>query len=84
MWQSNSSKEKRLSLRLKKYKEILVPKAIENTKAALYSYQSGRGEFSSLMRAQITELETQLQALRLEVDHKKTQAQLLYFVGEVK
>lgn len=62
---------------------MLIPKAIENTKAALYSYQSGRGAFTALMRAQIIELETQLRALRLDVDYKKTQAQLLYFVGEV-
>ena len=83
MWQANLSKEKRLSLRTKKYKTLLIPKASENTNAALYSYQSGRGAFTALMRAQIIELETQLRALRLDVDHKKTQAQLLYFVGEV-
>jgi len=34
------------------------------------------------MRAQITELETQLRALRLMVEHKKTQSLLLYLVGE--
>lgn len=83
MWQSNLSKEKRLSQRIKKYKTLLIPKANENTNAALYSYQSGRSGFTALMRAQIIELETQLRALRLDVDHKKTQAQLLYFVGEV-
>ena len=83
MWQSNLSKEKRLSQRSEKYKTLLIPKASENTKAALYSYQSGRGAFTALMRAQIIELETQLRALRLDVDHKKTQAQLLYFVGEL-
>lgn len=84
MWRSNLVKEKRLSQRIKKYTELLVPKASENAKSALYAYQSGRGAFTALMRAQITELETQLRALRLEVDHKKTQAQLLYFVGENK
>jgi len=83
MWQSNLSKEKRLSQRIEKYKTLLIPKANENTNAALYSYQTGRGAFTALMRAQITELETQLRALRLDVDHKKVQAQLLYFVGEV-
>lgn len=83
MWQSYLSKEKKLSQRIEKYKNILVPKSIENTKAALYSYQSGRGGFTSLMRAQIIELETQLRALRLNVDQKKAQAQLLYFFGEV-
>lgn len=83
MWRSNILKEKRLSQRLKKYKELIVPKANENTKAALFSYQSGRSAFTALMRAQIIELETQLRELRLKVDHKKTQAQLLYFIGEV-
>ena len=83
MWQSSLSKEKHLSQRIEKYKTLLIPKANENTNAALYSYQSGRGAFTALMRAQIIELETQLRALRLDVDHKKTQAQLLYFVGEV-
>lgn len=83
MRESSLSKETRLLQRIKKYKNLLIPKAVENTKAALYSYQSGRGAFSALMRAQIIELETQLRALRLNVDHKKTQAQLLYFVGEV-
>lgn len=83
VWQINSAKEKRLAQRIKKYKEILVPKAHENSKAALYSYQAGQGAFTSLMRAQIIELETQLRALRIDVDHKKAQAQLLYFVGEV-
>ena len=62
---------------------MIIPKAKENTKAALFSYQSGRGAFTALMRAQITELETQLRSLRLNVDHKKTQAQLLYLVGEI-
>ena len=83
MWQVNLSKEKRLAQRIEKYKNLLVPKASENTKAAMFSYQSGRGAFTALMRAQIIELETQLRALRLDVEHKKAQAQLLYFVGEV-
>ena len=83
MWQSNLSKEKHLWQRIIKYKTLLVPKANENTNAALYSYQSGQGAFTSLVRAQIIELETQLRALRLDVDHKKEQAQLLYFVGGI-
>jgi outer membrane protein TolC len=83
MWQENIVKEKQLLQRREKYKTLLLPKAGQNTKAALFSYQSGRGAFTELMRAQITELETQLRALRLDVDHKKAQAQLRYFVGEI-
>jgi len=82
MWLSNLAKEKHLLQRLKKYKMLLLPKANENTKAALFSYQSGRGDFTALMRAQIIELETQLRALRLNVDYKKTHVKQLYFTGE--
>jgi outer membrane protein TolC len=82
MWQVNQSKETRLSQRIKQYQTLLVPKAHENTAAALYAYQSGRSGFTALMRAQITELETQLKELRLKVDAAKTHALLLYLVGE--
>ena len=82
MWHVGLVKEKRLSQRIKQYKDLLLPKSDENTKSALYAYQSGRSGFTALMRAQITELETQLRALRLTVEHKKTQALLLYLVGE--
>jgi len=82
MWQAGLAKEKRLLQRVKQYDDLLLPKSSENTESALYAYQSGRSDFTALMRAQITELETQLQALRLTVEHKKTQALLLYLVGE--
>ena len=82
MWQVGLAKEKRLLQRIKQYENLLLPKSDENTKSALYAYQSGRSGFTALMRAQITELETQLRALRLTVEHKKTQALLLYLAGE--
>ncbi len=82
MWQAGLAKEKRLLQRVKQYDDLLLPKSDENTKSALYAYQSGQSDFTALMRAQITELETQLQALRLNVEFKKTQALLLYLVGE--
>jgi len=82
MWQTGLAKEKRLLQRIKQYDDLLLPKSDENAKSALYAYQSGRSDFTALMRAQITELETQLRALRLNVEHKKTQALLLYLAGE--
>jgi len=82
LWQAALAKEKRLLQRVKQYDVLLLPKSDENTKSALYAYQSGRSGFTALMRAQITELETQLRAIRLTVEHKKTQALLLYLVGE--
>jgi len=82
MWQAAQAKELRLSQRIKQYQSLLVPKARENTEAALFAYQSGRSDFTALMRAQITELETQLKELRLKVDAAKTRALLIYLVGE--
>ena len=82
MWQAAQAKDLRLSQRIKQYQSLLVPKARENTEAALFAYQSGRSDFTALMRAQITELETQLKELRLKVDAAKTRALLIYLVGE--
>ena len=68
--------------RLHRYEKLLVPQAHENADAALHAYQNRRGEFTALMRARITELETELSYLRLRINFLKTQAMLLYLVGE--
>ncbi|MFO7604331.1 MAG: TolC family protein [Gammaproteobacteria bacterium] len=68
--------------RLHHYRSTLVPAARENAAASMHAYQNERGDFATLMRAQITELETSLMAVRLQVDHQKTQASLLYLSGE--
>ncbi len=71
----------RLTERVDSFNTILVPKARENTQAALNAYQSQKGDFTTLMRASITELETQLKALRLHVDHMQSHARILYLMG---
>ena len=82
MWNIQRANWQRLGERVTHYDNLLIPKARENAKAAMSAYQSRRGDFTALMRAQITELETLLKGLRLKVDHKKTQAKLLYLAGE--
>lgn len=72
----------RLKNRLQRYQVVIVPQSKENASAALHAYQSRRGDFTSLMRAQITELETALKLTRLQTDLLKSQARLLYLVGE--
>lgn len=72
----------RLEERLRHYQNFLLPKSRENSRSSLHAYQSKRGDFTSLMRAQITELDTQLNGLRLHVDYVKAQAKLLYLSGE--
>ena len=74
----------RLADRLQRYKKTIVPQSRENAKAALYAYQSRRGDFTSLMRARITELETGLKHIRLQVNYRQAQARLLYLAGEQK
>jgi len=43
---------------------------------------SGVTEFTTLMRARITDLDVRLEDLRIRVDRAKIQANLLYLAGE--
>lgn len=72
----------RLGERVTRYQQTLLPQTRTNSEAAINAYQSDRGDFTMLMRARITELNTRLQALRLSVDRAKAQAELLYLGGE--
>ncbi|MDH5191988.1 MAG: TolC family protein, partial [Gammaproteobacteria bacterium] len=76
--------EQRLAERKTHFKKLLVPQADANASAALNAYQSDETDFATLMRAQITQLETRLNALRVQVDYAKAQADLLYLTGETK
>ena len=60
----------------------LVPDAAANREAALQAYQSSVGDFPALIRAYSTELDLQLQLLRLQVDMTRSRAQLLYLDPE--
>jgi outer membrane protein TolC len=72
----------RLGERLERYEKTLVPQAKANAEASVNAYQSDRGDFTMLIRARITELDTRLQSMRLKVDHAKAQAGLLYIAGD--
>jgi outer membrane protein TolC len=69
---------KRLGEQERLYRERLVSEASDNSAAALHAYRSGVSEFTTLMRARITELDVRLQDLRLRVDRAKAQAGLLF------
>ncbi len=73
---------RRLSERELIYKTRLVSSASSNAKASLNAYQSGVTEFTTLMRAGITELDVRLENLRIKVDRLRTQARLLYITGD--
>ncbi len=71
----------RLRERNRLYNTTLLSQAEENAKAALIAYQNDTAAFSELIRARITELDTQLKALRIRVEQAKIQAKLLYLWG---
>jgi len=72
----------RLSQRLDRYRNKLVNQAELNSEASLSAYQNDTTDFTTLMRAKITELNTHLNALRIHTDYAKAHARLLYLVGE--
>jgi len=72
----------RLGERLTLYQSQLLKESSANTQASLNAYQSGVTEFTTLMRARITDLDVRLDNLRIRVDRSKSQANLLYLAGE--
>jgi len=72
----------RLGERADLYESQLLHESTANARASLNAYQSGVTEFTSLMRARITDLDVRLDDLRLRIDRAKAQASLLYLSGE--
>ena len=83
-WDASHAEWLRLGERVRLFEKSLLAKARENSKASMHAYQNDQGDFSSLMRARIMEFETELKALRMKVEHAKSQAKLLYLVGDDK
>ena len=74
----------RLGERLKLYRQRASLDAKSNAESTLKAYQSDTADFTTLMRAQLTELNTQLDTLRIRVELAKAQARLLYLSGETQ
>jgi outer membrane protein TolC len=72
----------RLGERAALYESQLLHTSAANAQASLKAYQSGVTEFTTLMRARITDLDIQLELLRINVDRARAQASLLYLAGE--
>lgn len=73
---------KQLRERYELYESRTQIEAAQNTEATLKAYQSDVTDFTTLMRARLTELSTQLAMVRLRVEQAKVQADLLYFAGD--
>ena len=72
----------RLGERSMLYESQLLQASTANAQASLNAYQSGVTEFTTLMRARITDLDVRLADLRIRVDRAKSHASLLYLSGE--
>lgn len=81
-YSSSHATWQQLNERSERYHKVLLVKARQNSEASLSSYQSGRGLFTDLMKAEITEFNMQLKAMRIDVNKLKAQAELNYLLGE--
>lgn len=80
--QTEYARWRRLDEQATLYRDRLISEATDNSAAALHAYRSGISEFTTLMRARITELDVRLQDLRLRVDRAKAQAALLFLLPD--
>ncbi len=82
MLDSDYANWQRLGERADLYESQLLHESTANAQASLNAYQSGVTEFTTLMRARITDLDVRLDDLRVRIDRAKAQASLLYLSGE--
>lgn len=64
------------------YIDRVLPQARQNAEVSLNGYQSGVVSFFTLTRARITELNTRLSDLQIDVAYNKAYAELQYLIGE--
>jgi len=83
MLDREQSNWKRFSDRLSLYEQRAISDARLNAESTLKAYQNDIADFTTLMRAQLTELDTQLVMLRVRIERAKVQARLLYLAGEL-
>lgn len=72
----------KLKDRYQLYAEKVLPQARQNADVSLSGYQSGVVTFFTLTRARVTELNSRLSELRIDIAYKKAYAELQNLVGE--
>jgi len=71
----------RANERVQLFQGSVLPHSEQNTEATLNAYKAGVTDFNVLVRARLTELNSQLQYLKLNVERAKAQVELLYIAG---
>lgn len=64
------------------FSDNILPEAQFSAESSFDAYQSSVGDLTSLLRAQITEIDLRLEFVRIQAEALKSQARLLYFQGE--
>jgi outer membrane protein TolC len=82
-FESSIAKLKRLEQRRSLYEDSLLHETQDQADAALAAYANDVGDFAEVMRAQISELDTQIDFLNIQIDRLKTIAELNYFLSPV-
>ena len=72
----------RLDDRLNLYEQRALADARLNSESTLKAYQSDVADFTTLMRANLIELNTQIDLLRIRTERAKVLVRLLYLAGE--
>lgn len=75
------TKWKQLTAQAKHYQQKLIPEAKQYSIATLTAYQNDLSDFPTVARAQVAELNTQLEGLKIDVELMNARVELLYFEG---
>ncbi|VAW70571.1 Heavy metal RND efflux outer membrane protein, CzcC family [hydrothermal vent metagenome] len=73
---------RKLNDRHKLYENKVMPQARQNAEVSMRGYQSGVVSFFTLTRARVTELNSRLAGLQIDVAYNKAYAELQYLTGE--
>ncbi len=68
--------------RVVRYRDELVPLAMQRTQAALVAYRSGKGDLASTLAARREELDARMQALTIEMETARAWAQLDFLIPD--
>jgi outer membrane protein TolC len=65
--------------RLARFRDGILPQAAHRAEATLAAYRAGRGELAAVLEARRAQLELAMQALMIEADTVKAQAQIVFY-----
>lgn len=79
-----AARHARLLDMIAQYETAVLDRAQHTAEAVLLAYRNERADFAELVRAELALLDAQLAILRLQVDARQAQAEILYLTGDVQ